>query len=200
MHDVDFVEIGTSDFDTLTWNMGENAVGLAIEPLGFYLDKLPNRQRVKKIQCAVSLDNKEGEALVYYVPPHIIKQYNLPEWIRGCNRIGDYHKIHRELKIENLVCKDVVRVVPIGQLLQENDIQRIGHLKMDTEGGDGLIMNHLYEYLNDKPEEYWPKKITFETNELNDQLTIFQIIVRYLKRGYLVEIISLDSETTLVRI
>jgi hypothetical protein len=40
----DFIEIGTSDFETLLQE--SSGVGLSIEPLKFYLDNLPNKDNV----------------------------------------------------------------------------------------------------------------------------------------------------------
>ena len=45
----DFIEVGTSDFDTLIQDATDNCIGLCIEPIKFYLDRLPNKPNVKKI-------------------------------------------------------------------------------------------------------------------------------------------------------
>jgi hypothetical protein len=44
----DFIEIGTSDFDTLIETSDDKTVGLSIEPIKYYLDRLPERKNVKK--------------------------------------------------------------------------------------------------------------------------------------------------------
>ena len=38
---LDYIEIGTSDFETLVETLDGN--GISIEPLSFYLNKLPNK-------------------------------------------------------------------------------------------------------------------------------------------------------------
>ena len=43
-----FVEIGTSDFDTLIEGADDEQVGLSIEPIAYYLNKLPDKKNVKK--------------------------------------------------------------------------------------------------------------------------------------------------------
>ena len=43
----DFIEIGTSNFDTLIEAADDTTVGISIEPIGYYLDQLPDRARVK---------------------------------------------------------------------------------------------------------------------------------------------------------
>ena len=43
----DFVEIGTSDFDTLIAAADQNTIGLSIEPIREYLDRLPSKNFVE---------------------------------------------------------------------------------------------------------------------------------------------------------
>ena len=45
---LDFIEIGTSDFNTLIQAAGPAAHGLSIDPISLYLDRLPNRPGCKK--------------------------------------------------------------------------------------------------------------------------------------------------------
>lgn len=73
----DFIEIGTSDFDTLIQTATNDTVGLSIDPIQFYLNRLPEKQLVKKVNCAVSFDGKRGKDKVYYIPLHIIYEKQL---------------------------------------------------------------------------------------------------------------------------
>ena len=63
----DFIEIGTSDFDTLIQSSNTTTKGISIEPLKFYLDNLPNNDNIIKSNYAVS--NFNGKIDIYYVPP-----------------------------------------------------------------------------------------------------------------------------------
>ena len=87
--DYDFIEIGTSDFDTQIELSDENTVGLTIEPLKFYLDKLPNKSNVKKLQVAIS--DSDSEIDIYYIPEERIHEYSLPWWVRGSNSVSKPH-------------------------------------------------------------------------------------------------------------
>ena len=40
----DFIEIGTSDFDTLIENAKDTDIGLSVDPMQIYLDKLPDNK------------------------------------------------------------------------------------------------------------------------------------------------------------
>ena len=50
----DFIEIGTSDFDTLL-ETTTNKIGISIEPLKYYLDSLPNNDKVIKVNSPYSI-------------------------------------------------------------------------------------------------------------------------------------------------
>ena len=112
----DFVEIGTSNFDTLIEQATDETVGLSIEPIRHYLDSLPNKANVKKLNCAVSPKNCCEILEVFYVPEQTIADKNLPDWLRGCNSVGDYHYQHRKLDILNLVKKQHVPCYPIADI------------------------------------------------------------------------------------
>lgn len=65
--DYDFIEIGTSDFDTLIQSCPHKDRGLCVEPLSFYLDRLPNKPNVRKVHAAIS--DKDGEIEIFFLPP-----------------------------------------------------------------------------------------------------------------------------------
>jgi len=49
-----FIEVGTSDFMTLIQSADDQTVGLSIEPISEYLDRLPNKPKVQKVNAALS--------------------------------------------------------------------------------------------------------------------------------------------------
>ena len=180
----DFIEIGTSNFDTLIEKATDTTVGLSIEPIRYYLDQLPVRANVKKLDIAIARDNKYGHMLVYYVPERIIRARGLPEWLRGCNTVGDYHPKHLELNARDLVKIDSVELMPIGELFKCYDVTELDYLKMDTEGSDCEIMLHFYTFLSTEPSTRYPKKILFESNELANQGQVEMVKAEFIKLGY----------------
>ena len=76
---LDFVEIGTSNFNTLTHVAAERAMhgvrlaGIAMEAVGFYLDELPLSPGVKKVKAAITDDPHKQAAAVYYMPPSLLR-------------------------------------------------------------------------------------------------------------------------------
>src|SRR6185503_16476845 len=85
----DGVEIGTSDFYTLSEGANPDDRILAIEPIKYYLDRLPIGPNRDKANVAIS--NYDGEIEMYYVPDDVIQKHNLPRWLRGCNSVGKPH-------------------------------------------------------------------------------------------------------------
>lgn len=185
--DFDFIEIGTSDFDTLIESASDDTIGLSVEPLFHYLDKLPNRKNVKKINCAIAFDNIEKDCTIYFLPESTIAENNLKYWLKGCNSINDYHYQHKKFKIEHLVETKIVKQIPISKLLTDNNVRGIKHLKIDTEGGDCDILLNLKMYLQDKTKDYYPDMITFETNKLTKKEKVAHVIALYNQLGYVVK-------------
>jgi hypothetical protein len=182
----DFIEIGTSNFDTLIEAADDTTVGLSIEPVGYYLDQLPDRACVKKLEVAVARNNKYGFMSVYYVPERTIRARGLPDWLRGCNCVGNYHPKHIELAVRDLVQIAEVEIIPIGEVFNCYDVTELDYLKIDTEGADCEIMKHLADFLKPEPATRYPRKILFESNELANQGQVEYVKAEFIKLGYCV--------------
>lgn len=180
----DFVEIGTSDFDTLIEQASDTTVGLSIEPIKHYLDSLPDKPNVKKLNCAVSKSNQCEILQVFYVPTQAIVENNLPDWLRGCNSVGDYHYQHRRLGITELVKKNYIPCYPIRNIFLDNNITELDFLKIDTEGADCDIMLGLYDFLVTQGPSLRPQKIQFESNELSDPEKVELVKSKFVNLGY----------------
>jgi FkbM family methyltransferase len=179
----DFIEIGSCDFDTLTQS-AKLERGIVVEPIKEYLDNLPDKQNVIKINAAISPDNTEGEADFYYVPSQVIKDNNLRDWLRGCNTLDQMHVQHKIHELQEHVKVIKVKKIPLGKLLDEHDVTSIGHLKIDIEGRDTELLHNFIPHLNSKPKQCWPKRITFETNELTISQYIDKVCNIYGAMGY----------------
>jgi len=180
----DFVEIGTSNFDTLIECATADTRGISVEPIQWYLDSLPNPQGVLKLKCAISRTNVSETLEVYYVPEHLIRQHKLPGWLRGCNSVGDYHLQHHVFDVKHLVHRDQVESIPIGLLFDRHNITELDYLKIDTEGSDCDIMLHLLEYLKTKNSSHYPRRILFESNELAAPAQVQLVISKFIELGY----------------
>jgi len=185
--DLDFLEIGTSNFDTLIQTCSETEFGMSIEPLTYYLNALPNKSNVTKVNVAITSNRTSDSIDIYYVPEDVIVSNGLHWGIRGCNSIGKYHLQHINQNVKEFVRIEKVPLINIDELLIQYNIRGIKYLKIDTEGHDCVILKGLFEYLKDKSAEYYPKKILFESNVLTDSHVIESTIETALSLGYKIE-------------
>jgi len=187
----DFIEIGTSDFDTLIQST-QGKIGLTIEPLLFYLENLPKNPSVIKVNCAIT--DHDGQIDIFYLEPTDIENYDLPGWLRGCNSINEPHPSTmielRNRGIEHLMKSHTCECLSWKTLVNRYDIESIELLKIDTEGHDCVIINSI---LNDK--SVLPKKIHFEANILTESEIITETLQRLIESGYKV---SMRTETDII--
>jgi FkbM family methyltransferase len=192
-NDIDFIEIGTSNFRTIIENCDDNTKGISVEPISYYLNQLPNKKNVIKANFAITKNKKDDYSDFYYIPEEIIIKNNLPNWFKGCNTINDYHPLHIKHNVINLVNIEKVKVLNIEELLEKYNVRKINFLKIDTEGHDVVILDGLYDYLLDKSLDFYPKKIQFESNEHTDYKLVTDIIEKYVKIGYKLIVRGYDS-------
>ena len=176
----DFIEIGTSDFDTLI-EKSNSEIGISIEPLKIYLDRLPDKENVIKVNCAISDIN--GTTDIFWLDPQDIITYGLPEWLKGCNSIINPHpSTLKELKdrgLEHIYKKSDCECLTWESLVNIYEIDCLEYLKIDTEGHDCLIINSILD-----SNTVLPKKITFENNILSDIYYVSDTLDRLSKFGY----------------
>lgn len=212
MNDYDFVEIGTCFFDTLIENADDTALGISIEPIKEYLDKLPNKKNVKKLNCAIVADadaNEEKTIDFYYVTREDCIKHNLGVYLTGCNtvtkphdfhtgyvlptQLGQWHEAKDKSKFSTwnllemgIVKKTKVSCITFGELVDMCSIQKIDYLKTDTEGYDYKIINSVLDYY-DKKRNLLPKKISFESNSHSPESEVLRLRSRLMSYGYIVD-------------
>lgn len=191
----EFIEIGTSNFRTLIETATDDTVGISIEPIKDYLDQLPSKPKVQKLNLAISPDNTFGNGAIYYIPENIIKEKNLQRWMKGSNRLDCYHNNHKGL--EKFVKKDIIKKVPLYHIFDKYNVERLNCLKIDTEGCDCDILISFYDFLKNKKSTNYPIKIIFETNSLNSKNKIHEVLEKYLHLGYNIKE-KTKQDTTLV--
>lgn len=178
----DFIEIGTSDFNTLIENCEENEIGMSIEPLQEYLDSLPNKKNVIKVNCAISDVNKTVD--VYYVDSNDIIMYGLPGWLKGCNSINNPHPstedVLKERNLSHLSRKRSCTAITWDTLVERYNIESVKLLKIDTEGHDCYILKNIIE----SKTEVRPDKIIFENNILTNRDLYNSTLDIMSKNGY----------------
>jgi FkbM family methyltransferase len=176
--DYDFVEIGTSDYATLAGKATENTVGISVEPLKVYLDRLPNNKYVKKVCAAIVTEERykiSNSCKIFYIDEKNITD-NRYYWLRGCNSIDAPHPIHTKFEElmgapqpfstdQHIIESVEVPCITFSMLARTYKIEKISLLKIDIEGGDcPLVIDIINYYKNNDIIDKLPKKIFFETN------------------------------------
>lgn len=191
-----FIEIGTSDFATLLGCAKPSDIGLSIEPIQEYLDRLPNHPGVRKICGAVS--SQTGNIIIHYIPDTVRIQYGLPDWMKGTNSVGSPHPtVTRYLTRKGLpltlIHTRTVPMISLRDLFGTNHVESVDYLKMDTEGHDVQIMGQLLEMMEDGVR---PQRIRFESNCLSDKMAVGNIILRLQEMGYSCRQTGTDTTAT----
>jgi FkbM family methyltransferase len=197
--DMDFIEIGTSNFNTISQMLDVNDPaslrGLAVEPSAEYLAQLPVRAGITKVNAAIVTEiqvlnaDTTGDLLfeLYYIPEKVVKELELPFYLTGCNSIGDYHRLHVGGGFTQYVQIAKVPALTIRQLLTEYRVRRIRLLKIDAEGYDITILRELYMYLvARKDPTLCPERIFFESNLYEQAGAIGELVAKYVSLGYTV--------------
>jgi FkbM family methyltransferase len=192
----DYVDIGTCDFDTAydVAQPGERV--LLVEPLQYYLDRIPDRENQTKVNLAISAN--AGRVPVYHVPDVSIHLFDLPSWVRGCNSIGTRHPTvdnllkHHNLPL-NLVNQSHVEVITFRELCSRYQVTEICKLKIDTEGHETFIMPTVLEMVK---EGMYIEEIKFENQESIGNKAFLDILAQeFVKLGFyeITEVTSMDT-------
>ena len=206
MTDYDFVEIGTADFESLAQQYPD-AKGMSVEPIKMYLDRLPDRPNITKVNAALVTQasyEMSPEISVFYIKEDVIRQYSLGEWMKGCNSVGKPHDFHtgyyhdagvwhdapdrsilktRNLLFEGIVTTALVPSITWKILMLVHNIEHIDVLKTDTEGMDAVLLKDVLNF-------YWqfhrmgdlPKIIHFEDNahtNKNEMISTKEMLVQF---------------------
>ena len=194
----DFIEIGTSNFDTEIQKATDETIGLSIEPLKNYLDDLPEKKKCIKYNCAVS--DYKGTIDVFFMKEEMMVKCGLPDWARGCNSVNRPHPtVVKELTRKNIewekaIETEKVPVFRLSDLLRKFNVSGIYFLKIDTEGHDCVILNDYLNYCLEFPS-FLAHQIMFESNSLSKREEVDHIIDRLISMGY--DIIHRGADTKL---
>ena len=202
---LDFIEVGTADFNTIIESCSDDARGISIEPLKFYLDNLPNKPFVKKLAAAL-VPTPISSINTFYIEPELIgnPEFGIQGFMRGCNSVGKPHDYHirytgfstgyedeyttyRNLIEEGLVTIAKVPALTYHQLMEMYDIEYVEQIKLDTEGQDSALLNSILDYYKVSGKKL-PSKIEFETNFHNKYEDLIEVCSRLMSLNYKLQI------------
>tara|TARA_Y100001934_G_C12351785_1_gene775791 strand:+ start:152 stop:751 length:600 start_codon:yes stop_codon:yes gene_type:complete len=158
----DFIEIGTSNFETIASEGHEGLAGICVEPVKHYLNQIPERTNIKKLNAAIVENFSEKKTFIHYIPEEVIDERKMPEWMKGCNSIQAPHPHHE--RYLDLVEKDEVDVYSFSQLVDMFNIENAEFIKVDTEGCDIGIAISILKEVKKTNKKFFPKTIRFEAS------------------------------------
>lgn len=186
-----FIEIGTSDFDTLTEKLDSTKKGICIDPISLYLNNLQDKENHFKVQAAISNENKKTS--VFYIHPETIETLQLPAWLRGCKSINTIHPAinsiseNYQIEIDNLITIENIETITFDKVYDDFKIKNLYLLKIDTEGHDHIIIKDIFK---DGINKSHPHIIEFESNHLTKTKDFNEILISLINLGY--DLISSD--------
>lgn len=123
-----FIEIGSSNYDTL-FNLCENGwTGVMVEPLKPVFDQLPTHENLQLLNVAIA--ESEGERLLY-----VVESAN--DW---SSLLYDHHKKIDHKSQSNTV---TVQSITFDQLIERCKFPIVDFLKIDAEGYDATIIKTI---------------------------------------------------------
>jgi len=160
-----FIEIGTCDYHTLLESCKDSDRGLSIEPIKVYLDRLPDKPNITKINCAITSEDKIVD--LFYVAPENQYKYNL-SFTKGWGTIIKPHKGHGEapedLIESGVLTKEKIQAISWRTLCEKYCVEEVDWVKIDAEGHDCVIVNSILDFYS----RVKPKKISFEKTHCNE--------------------------------
>lgn len=184
--DYDFIEVGTSNFDTLAETAGEK-FGISVEPMVELIQEVKAGPNVKKIYAAIGNVNKEVN--IYYFDKENRIKHNLPEWFDSSSMIGGINPNIVRVLNERKLPLDLVSTRKISMMTWESlylafDIEYVRLVKVDAEGMDIQIVNLLLDYL-EKENLILPEEIQFEARqEMMDEKLLDKLLARLYDLNY----------------
>jgi len=178
---LDYIEIGTSDFNTLLQAAdaamkagGPPQRGVSVDAIALYINRLPVVPGLARVHAAVvGWEPHNSSVATWYVDPEELWTNELwnggthvPPWLRGCNTVGrPFQLVTDELSKLNLLHLYHTQHVPalsVREVLLAHEGCRIRLLKIDTEGFDTILLVGYADFLWAHPECF-ADKVQFET-------------------------------------
>jgi FkbM family methyltransferase len=206
----DFIEIGTSGFDTLIQLADNSHFGLSVEPLKQLQNMLPDRRNVRKVSSAIG--GSSGWMSIYYVDPDFLNSEGISidedsddRMLYGIGRMGEMTPIFGNIikKTGYLPAflmhtkRDLVPIKTVNQLFSEHNVDSVLYLKLDCEGFDNTILRAALTYFADNKKTY-PTYIEFENNSDfsgAEQIILSLLQLRYNIYSYFWDAIAVGNES-----
>ena len=143
-----FIEIGTCDYHTLLEGSSPNELGISVEPIKIYLDRLADKSNVIKVNCAITSEDKMVD--LFYVTPENQNKHNLP-FTKGWGTIIKPHKSHGEnpedLIESGILTKSQIQGITWKTLCEKYNVKEVDWVKIDAEGHEVNVLKGAKELI-----------------------------------------------------
>jgi len=178
----DFIEIGANLWQNLYTR--RTGVGIIVEPVPEYFNKIPNLPNLIKLRRAivddkVAIDN--GNLSFFYFSRSSVPEGK--EWLTGCGSI--FHNQNRQFQEYKREVK--VPAMNIRTMFDIYDVKEVDYLKLDVEGLDSRLIYYLLSW-NSCPRI---NTIQFEANVKTPKAELEEAESLLINKGF--EIIKRDS-------
>ena len=155
-----FIEVGTSDFNTLEPLAEQGWNGIFIEPDNWYLKNLKRYDGCHYEQIAIS--DYTGTSKFYAFDGRWVDDKN-EQWIRGTGNIDDTNSQNMNPEWPQVEFK--VDVYKLQDVIEKYNVEKIDFLKIDTEGNDYNIITG-YDF------RVRPKMVKIESEHLHHRTNV----------------------------
>jgi FkbM family methyltransferase len=122
-----FIEIGTSDFDTLLPLAKQGWKGIFVEPVKYLLDNIERLENCEYVNAAIA--TRDGTTTINYV------ENPTEEWLRGIGYTSEHTQYSEYFWNNDFEAKsEEVDCMRMDTLIKRYGVTEIDFLKMDIEG------------------------------------------------------------------
>lgn len=156
----------------------ETAKIYCVEPVKSFLNKVPNKKNIVKLNYAVTGNTDSIKNNFFYISENVAKKNNLPEWATTMGSLLSYHPTINHFGWEYLQEKIEVPCISLKKLIDKYCLKDIDFLHIDTEGYDYKILMSAYE------NRVFPEVIKFESKLMSSE-ELSKIISLFSEQKYM---------------
>ena len=180
-----FIEIGTCDFDTLIPLADNGWEGICVEPIKYYIDKLPKKENVHyENSCILPKklipENKQVD-IQFWDFDFINSKGDDGSWMKGVSNTDlDRNTFNMNEQWMKHAKKIKVNALSLDELVDKYNVTEIEYIKIDIEGRD-------FEILQDYSFKVKPRLIKMESKFLEGRGFPHEMVKSFFEeKGYIV--------------
>lgn len=176
-----FVELGSSEYNTLSKETPELVRGILINPIPEILNNIADKPNVIKIAKSVARMPNQTQEDVWFIPKQDVTDGGYPYWLFDKVSYGTLHEHHQNPNLAHLLQKRTVPTTSIQEVFETNNVEKVGILSLYSVDKDTEILLNALPYLSTKQDK--PAQIRFSIERILPN-KIDEVITAYSTIGY----------------